>query len=127
MVTRAKEPADKSEAPAPPPDSSPERKRKRYSKNAKATQQFERRISKSARRIAKSVKKGIDTYLTERDSSLERRRDGAILESYVNVAKGVSEGIVEASPAIVDVANAVNSKRTRRVLRQIVRALPLPR
>jgi hypothetical protein len=100
------------------------KKKKKYSRNLKGPQQFERRVSKSARRVSGAVRDGIDKYLDERDKSLERRRDGALVESYVNVAKGLSEGISEGSLALVDLAEAVNSKRTRRVLRNLSRALP---
>jgi hypothetical protein len=105
----------------------PEKKKKRrYSSNAKSVQQFERRVSKSAHRISKAVEKGLQTYLDKRDKSLENLRDGAIIESYVNIAAGVSRGIEDASPALNDLARAINSKRTRRVLRSIVRAVPIP-
>jgi hypothetical protein len=103
----------------------PEKKRRRrYSRNARPLQTFERRISKSAHRVSKAISKGIQVYLDERDESLRRRRDGAIIESYVNVATGISEGIADASPVITDVAKAINSKRTRRLLRSFVRAIP---
>jgi hypothetical protein len=105
----------------------PEKKKKRrYSSNAKPVQQFERRISKSAHRISKAVEKGIQTYLDKRDRSLENRRDGALIESYVNIASGISKGIEDASPSINDLARAINSKRTRRVIRGIIRAVPFP-
>ena len=109
------------------PPATPTKKKKRYSSNLKGAQKFERRISKATHRVSKAVERGIQTYLDERDRSVERRRDGAILESYVNIATGVSEGIADAAPTLTDVAKAVNSKRTRRAIRSIVRALPLPR
>ena len=104
-----------------------EKRRRRYSGNLKGAQQVERRISRSARRISRAVDRGFDTYLVERDKSLEKRRDGAFLESYVNVARGLEETISKASPVVVDLAKAVNSKRTRRFLRGVSRSLPIPR
>lgn len=103
-----------------------EKKTKRYSRNAKPIQTFEKRVSKSAHRVSKAVERGIQNYLDERGKSADRRKDGALIESYVNVASGISEGIAEASPALKDFAEAVNSKRTRRVLRNIVRSVPFP-
>jgi hypothetical protein len=97
-----------------------------YSKNAKSTQEFEKKMSKSARRVSEAVKHGIDVYLEKRDKSVENLKDGAILESYVNVAHGLSEGVAKASPALADVADAINVKGTRKLLRGIVRSLPLP-
>jgi hypothetical protein len=110
-----------------PPQGAPkngEKKKRKYSKNLKGAQQFERRISKSAHRVSQAVEKGLDTYLDERDKSRERRRDGALIESYVNVARGLEEGITKASPVVVDLAKAVNSKRTRRFLRSVARSFP---
>jgi len=102
-------------------------KKRRYSKGLKGTQTFERRISKSAHRVTKAVEKGVREYLDERNRSSERRKDGALIESYVNVARGVSEGIADASPAITDVAKAINSKRTRKVMRNVINALTMSR
>ena len=109
-------------------DTVTKRKRKRkYSRNLKGAQQFERRVSKSARRISRAVAKGFNTYLEERDKSLSKRRDGALIESYVNVARGVEEAATKASPVVVDLAKAVNSKRTRRFARRVLKAIPVPR
>jgi len=122
-------PTAKSHAAASPADDDKkpvEEKQKRYSRNAKPIQTFEKRMSKSAHRVSKAVERGIQNYLDERDKSVKNRKDGALLESYVNVASGISEGIAEASPALKDFAEAVNSKRTRRVLRNIVRSVPFP-
>ena len=112
--------APKKDAPSAP------KKKRKYSRSAGPPQKLERRISKSGHRVSKAVEKGIRTYLDERDKSSDRRRDGALIESYANVAEGLSEGINEASPAIKDVARAVNSKRTRKVLRTAVRSIPFP-
>jgi hypothetical protein len=124
----ASEPIEAAQVSTPAQSAAPvhSKNKKRYSGNAKAVQQFERRVSKSTHRISRAVEKGIQTYLDRRDESVGRLRDGAILESYVNIASGLSEGIAEASPTITDLAKAVNSKRTRRLLRSVVRTIPAP-
>ena len=102
-------------------------KKKRYSSGTKGAQTFERRISKSAHRVSKAVERGLREYLDERGKSSEKRKDGAVIESYVNIAKGISEGVADASPALTDVAKAINSKRTRKVLRGVMKTITLSR
>ena len=102
-------------------------KKKRYTSGTKGAQTFERRISKSAHRVSKAVERGLREYLDDRAKSSEKRRDGAVIESYVNIAKGISGGIADASPALTDVAKAINSKRTRKVLRGVMKTITLSR
>jgi hypothetical protein len=71
--------------------------------------------------MSKSVESGVSTYLTGRDESKAKRRDGAIVDLFENVSKGLAETISEASPVLTDVAEALNTKSTRRQIRRLAR------
>jgi hypothetical protein len=101
-------------------------KKKRTSRNTESFQDFEKKFSKSAHRVSKAVEKGVQTYIDGRDKSANKMKDGAMIESYVNVASGISEGIAEAAPALSDFADAVNTKGMRRILKNVVRSVPFP-
>ncbi len=98
--------------------------RRGSSKAARRAEDVERRVSRAVNRVARAVDKGVSTYVERRDESASRRRDGALVDFYENVARGASEAISEASPALVDVAKILNSKRSRRLIRRTLNGLP---
>ena len=114
-----------------PPDKGKKGKKKdkktRYSSGTKGAQKFEKRISEAAHTVTGAVDTGVGEYLDSRKKSSKKRKDGAVVESYVNIAKGISEGIEDASPALTDVAKAINSKRTRKVLRGFMKTITMSR
>jgi hypothetical protein len=63
-------------------------------------------------------------YQDQRDKSASRRRDGALVDIYENVSRGVSRAISESSPVLVDVSKAFNTKKNRRRLRKTLRRFP---
>src|SRR5919205_848458 len=63
-------------------------KKKGSSRTSRRLADFERQFSRAARRISKACKSGWDEYLDQRDKSERRRRDGALADYYVNMAKG---------------------------------------
>lgn len=97
------------------------KKKKKYTRGLKRAQRAERRVSKSANRLADAVASGIATYRKRRDKSAEKRRDGAIVEFVPNVARGVSRAMRKSSVVPYELARAFNTKRTRRRLRRLVR------
>jgi hypothetical protein len=99
--------------------------RKGSSRTSRRLSDFERQFSRAARRISKGCKNGWDEYLDQRDRSERKRRDGALVDSYENLAKGASRAISEASPALTDIARAFNSKRVRKQIRKALRPLPM--
>lgn len=103
------------------------KKNRKYSKGIKNIQKIERRYAKASRRISKAIKKGVDTYLKRRDKSSQKKRDGAIVDSFINVSKGISDGLVDASPAFYDISKGINllgsTKRQRRRIRRQVRSI----
>jgi uncharacterized protein with von Willebrand factor type A (vWA) domain len=101
------------------------KKKKGSSQTSRRLADFERQFSRAARRISKGCKNGWDEYLDQRDKSERKRRDGALTDYYVNMAKGASRAISEGSSALTDVAKAFNSKRMRKQMRKSLRPLPM--
>jgi len=87
-------------------------------------QDIERRVAKAVHRVARAAEHGTSEYIDARDRSEDRRKDGAIVDLYENVARGVSKAVSEASPALVDVAKAYNTRKSRRQLRGLLKGLP---
>ena len=87
------------------------------SPTARRLERLERNVSDAADRVARASGRGTSRYVKARDRSARRRRDGALLDIYENVARGVSRAIAEASPATVDLAKGINSKGARRQMR----------
>jgi hypothetical protein len=94
------------------------------SRAARRAEDIERRVSKSLRRVTKAVDKGMSAYIDARDKSANKRRDGALVDFYENVARGVSKTIAKGSPAGVDLAKALNTRRSRRWVRGTLSSLP---
>jgi hypothetical protein len=98
------------------------RKKKRTSsKGVRRITQIDRRVSKGVRRVTRALDSGIDTYIERRDKSAENRKDGAVVDFVENVSYGVSKTISKASPILHDIAEAYNTRRLRRQLRQVAR------
>ena len=100
------------------------KRRRGSSRGARRAEDIERRVSKSVRRVARAVDHGVARYIDARDRSASKRRDGALVDFYENVAKGVSEAVAESSPALVDIAKAFNTRRSRRQIRRAFKNLP---
>jgi len=98
------------------------RAKRRYSRGTQDFQIIERRLVKSARRLTVAIQKGIDTYLTERDRSADRKRDGALVDLIPNVGEGISIALRKASPVVSDLSRAFYTRRTRRVVKRKVNA-----
>jgi hypothetical protein len=106
----------------------PRRKKKRgSSRSSRRLTDIENRASKALRRVSKAVDKGVKTYRDKRDKSQRKTRDGALVDSYENAAVGIAEAVAQSSPVLTDFAKAVNTRRRRKEVRRLVRALPIPR
>ena len=101
------------------------RKAKRgSSRTSRRLEDIERRVSKAMRRVTKAVNRGMSEYQDQRDKSASRRRDGALVDFYDNVSRGVSRAISQSSPVLVDVSKAFNTRRNRRLIRRSLRRFP---
>ena len=126
-------------ATAPPPDTTshvyisvdePKRRKKKRRGSSKSSRRLidiENRASKSMRRVSKAVDKGVKTYREQRDKSERKRRDGTIVDSYQNASVGIAEAVANSTPVLTDFAKALNTRRRRKEIRRLVRALPIPR
>lgn len=114
------------EPPGDHPDSEPKViKLKGSSKASRRLDDVEGRLSKSVRRVSKAVDRGVDTYIEARDKSASKRKDGAIVDFYENVSKGVARTISESTPVLTDFAEALNTRRLRKGIRSVLRGIPV--
>lgn len=100
-------------------------KKRGSSRAARRLEDIESRVSKSANRVTKAVNKGVSTYRDKRDKSARKRRDGALVDSLENLSRGASKAVKDASPALTDVAKALNTRRLRKRIRKTLRGTPV--
>jgi hypothetical protein len=97
------------------------KKKSGYSKQLRDIQRTEARFAKVSEKAARAVSKGAEAYNDARKKSVKKKRDGAIRDFGPNVAEGLSESIRRASSIPVDLADAMNTKGSRRMLRDQLR------
>lgn len=101
----------------------------KYTQGLKDLQRMEGDMVHLARRSAKVVSKGLDTYDEERKRSAKEKKDGAIQDFIDNSAKAMSASMKEASDIPMDIAEYMNTssyrKRLRRNLRRASRVIRL--
>jgi hypothetical protein len=102
------------------------KKKRRYSRGLGDFQRVEGRLSRVNRRIAKAMAEGASTYEKERKKSARKKKDGAIRDFVPNLGEAMSASLREASSVPVDVANAINTKSARRLLRNQLRMIAGP-
>ena len=99
------------------------KKKKRYSSRTLGDiQRTEERLSRISDRMAKSVSEGTKEYRRARRRSSKKRKDGAIIDFVPNMGEALSASLSEASELPIDLAEAVNTRTTRRQLRRQLRA-----
>ena len=104
-----------SETQQPPEAAQPERevivkekpKKKRYTRSLRAIQRLEVGVSKSNRRMAEAVVRGLDTWIDATKQSSRKKRDGAIKDGVKNLSKAMRETLVTASEAPADFLDEV--------------------
>jgi hypothetical protein len=106
------------EAPAPVVVE-PNKKKKYSSGPSRAFQELESGLTKSARKVAKAVREGLDTYEEGRDRSAEEKKDGALRDMLRNQSKALRRGLPIAAEAPADFLDAVADMRlVRRFLKR---------
>jgi hypothetical protein len=98
------------------------KKKYKYSRGLRDLQKSGRSVSKVSSRLARSVSKGMDAYRKASDKSARKKRDGAIRDFGLNMAKGVSKTLRESSRTPYDLARAMSQRGSRRLIRRQVRA-----
>lgn len=92
-------------------------KKKGNSKAFRDAQKTESDLAKVSEKAARAVAKGAKVYNQARKKSADKKRDGALRDFGSNLAEGLSESISRASSIPVDIADALNTKSARRMLR----------
>src|SRR5258708_1943582 len=102
----------------------PQKKKKKYkySKGLKDLQRSGRGASKVSSRLTRSVVKGMDAYRKASDKSARKKRDGAIRDFGLNIAKGASKSLKASSRLPYDLARAMDQRCSPRTVRRQVRA-----
>ena len=92
-------------------------KKQGYSKQFRDLQVSEGKMAKASEKLARAVAKGAAAYNDARKHSAGKKRDGAMREMGPNLAVGLSESLREASSLPLDVADALNTKTARQMMR----------
>jgi len=98
-------------------------KKKKYSSGLKDVQIVGRRMSKISSTLLSSVSEGIDAYRKASDKSARKKRDGALRDLNLNVAKGVSKALRESSDLPFDLAKSMSTRGSKRRVRRQIRAI----
>jgi hypothetical protein len=98
-------------------------KKQGYSKQFGDAQRTEAKLAKATEKAARAVARGAEVYNDARKKSVSNKRDGALRDFGPNLAEGLSESLRVASSVPVDVADALNTKSSRRLLRSQFRMM----
>jgi hypothetical protein len=98
------------------------KKKRRYSRGLKGMQVAGRRASRVSSRMVRAVSKGMGAYRKAADKSARRKRDGVIHDFGRNAAKGLSRSLRASSDLPLDLAQALETGGSRRILRRQIRA-----
>ena len=93
----------------------------KYSEGLEDIQRLEGDVMRVARRSARVVSKGLDTYEQERQKSAKEKKDGAIEDFVHNTAKAASVSMKEASEIPMDIVESLNMRTYRKRLRASLR------
>lgn len=99
----------------------PDDEEEKYSEGLENVQRMEGDMVHLARRSAKAISKGLDTYDQERQNSAREKKDGAIEDFMNNSAKAISASMKEASDIPVDIAESLSTSNYRKQLRRNLR------
>jgi hypothetical protein len=95
------------------------RPKRKYSKNRRTVQEFERNASRAVHRFTRSLEAGVREWREATDRSARRRRDGAIRDALENYAKATGKQLRVMSRTPEDVVRAVRSLKLGKVVRRL--------
>ena len=78
------------------------KKRKKYSRGLRAIQELEVAGTKSSRRLTKALDRGLSTWITARNKSARKKRNGALRDSLKNSSKSMRQVLKQSSQAPTD-------------------------
>lgn len=93
----------------------------KYTEGLEDIQRLEGDALRVAKRSARALSKGLDTYDQERQRSAKEKKDGAIEDFIDNSAKAASASMKEASEIPMDIAEALGTTSYRKRLRNNLR------
>lgn len=97
------------------------KKKRKYSRGFRDLQTVGRRMTKVSSRMARAVSKGVSSYRKASDKSSRKKRDGALRDFNVNVAKSFSRSLRESSRIPADIAKGLSTRGTRKAMRRQIR------
>lgn len=94
------------------------------SRATRTASRVEFRATKALSRVTAAVDKGMARYVRRRDASDLKKKDGALIDLPENVLRVAAKTVADAAPALGDVTKLVYSKKSRKAMRRMMRALP---
>jgi hypothetical protein len=98
------------------------KKKRRYSRGLKGVQVVGRRMTKMSSKSMRAVSRGMKAFRKANDKSARKSRDGGLRDLNLNLAKGFSRTLREASDLPYDMAKSLRTRNTRRIVRLQIRA-----
>jgi len=93
------------------------KRKKKYSRGfLRSIQEFEGGMSKSARKVIKAVRDGMEAYEDSRDESASAKKDGAIRDLLKNQSKALRVALPIAAEAPADFLDAIADMKVVRDL-----------
>jgi len=103
--------------------STKKKKQRKYSRGLRDIQVWGRRMAKVNEDLARAVANGAGAYRKASNQSAGKKRDGAIRDFGLNVAKGIGKALRSSSSVPYDLARATYRRGTRRRLRRQARVM----
>ncbi len=97
------------------------KKKRRYSRGLKDVQRSGRSMTKISSRLVRAAAQGVSTFAKESDKSAAKKRDGAMRDFGLNMAKGFSKTLRKSSRTPLDLAKALDRGSLRRGRRRRIR------
>ena len=99
------------------------KRKRRYSRGLSDFQRTTRGLSKVSASMARSFYKGADEFRKVSDKSARKKRDGALRDLGLNIAKALSESLSASSRIPQDIAKTLDTRSMRRSSRRQIRVL----
>jgi hypothetical protein len=99
------------------------KKKRRYTRGFRDIQKSGRGMTTVSSRLVRAVSKGFDEFRTANNKSSRKRRDGALRDFGINVAKGLGKSLRVSSRAPLGLARALNQRGARRGVRRSIRSM----
>ena len=90
--------------------------KRRYSSGLKDVQKLEEGASRAGQRLAQAVADGFGEYRRRRDSSADRKKDGAIKDVVRNLGRAAEEALRTGAKVPSDLTRYVSKKRLTRLV-----------